>query len=154
MNIKIEKVKEYEQIYNLLIAFNESFKPPLNMICNDLTILATKMQNNAITLKCIQNETKEVLGYISFYANNQIEKQGFLSQIAVKKDCRGQNVGEKLVKECITISRYYGMRSIKLQVYKENQSVIYFYNKLGFSLEQEDEKSFYMVLNLLEVESV
>lgn len=87
----------------------------------------------------------ENIGFIAYYANNQVDKTVYISMIAVSFSHRRQGVGELLLKKCIFDAIQRKMKFIKLEVKKDNLNARYFYEKNGFIVEKgATENSLYM----------
>lgn len=61
--------------------------------------------------------------------------RGWLYSLAVLPDFRGQGIGADLVRASISALKELGCQKVNLQVRKDNDSVIAFYERLGFSTE-------------------
>lgn len=102
---------------------------------------------NALTDE-LQNETArffvledngEVLGYIG--ANN-IGGEVYITNVAVKENCRGKGYGRMLVKKLICQSIFENADFVTLEVRKSNIPAIKLYEKCGFAFVGE-RKDFY-----------
>ncbi len=91
---------------------------------------------------------EEVVGFISFYANNHSEKIAYISMIAVKNGFRRSGIGYLLLEKSENISKKNGMKKIKLEVSKENIGAIEFYMRNGFLFYEEGEETLFMIKNL------
>lgn len=96
---------------------------------------------------CIKMK-EEVVGFGAFYDNNQEQKEAFLSMIAVKDEYRDLGVGSMLLHEILLQVKKKGMKSVKLEVLKNNGRAIDFYKGKGFVNTGETEKSYIMCANL------
>ncbi len=79
-------------------------------------------------------ETDEIVGLYILHPNN-IGRCGHIcnASYAVKKDIRGQHIGEKLVKDCLAQAHDCGYRIIQFNaVVATNYSALHLYAKLGF----------------------
>lgn len=84
-------------------------------------------------------------GFIIFYSNDMQSYTAYVSLIVVSKEYRRQNVGTKLLDICETVAKNGGMKYIRLEVDRDNDSARRFYENLGFVItEEEEERSFYM----------
>ena len=59
--------------------------------------------------------------------------RGWLYYVATAPDCRGQGVGQQMVKAGEDWLRARGVRKVQLLVRKSNQQVLSFYERLGFA---------------------
>lgn len=147
--IQIVKTYDLKTIQGILEEFDKLFIPPLSM-CGDLTKLAEKITLKGNTF-CAVDAKGQICGYISFYANDIISRQAFISQIAVKESCRGLNIGTMLLNKCCITSKKQGMENVRLEVNNENQQVIPFYEKQGFVKDKKQEninKGIYFIKEL------
>ena len=119
--------------------------PPNERISN-LDEYANKLYYNAEFFIAIN---VNILGFIAFYANDRKTMVSYITQIAVKEEFQNQNIGKTLLGLCVEVSTIFGMKYIKLEVYKNNNKAIRFYRKNGFRFYGEaSSKSIYMVRNL------
>jgi ribosomal protein S18 acetylase RimI-like enzyme len=56
----------------------------------------------------------------------------FIDQMAVKSDCQGQGIGEKLIEAVAKLGREEGIKRIELNVWTDNQGAVKFYERCGF----------------------
>lgn len=83
------------------------------------------------TIKAVLNENDELVGWASFYTEND----EFWLSLGLRPDLTGQGLGEEFVSECIryAISGYkLTKHSIKLAVALFNQRAIKVYQRAGF----------------------
>lgn len=93
--------------------------------------LFEKIHNNAIFLG-MYNEKSKVVGYSSFYANDEQTKTAFLTLFCIKPNMQHNGRGEILLKKSLEISSELGMKKTRLMVYKADVHAISFYKKCGF----------------------
>ena len=80
------------------------------------------------------NETGEILGLYILHPNN-VGRCGHLANAsyAVRRECRGMKVGEKLVKHSLQKGKEMGFRVLQFNaVVASNKGAIHLYEKLGF----------------------
>jgi ribosomal protein S18 acetylase RimI-like enzyme len=80
---------------------------------------------------------KEISGFVSCYVNDYNTKKGFLSIIVVKQKFQGLGIGSLLLDVVLTSCKLEGMEELLLEVDKDNESAIMFYNQRGFSVKQK-----------------
>ena len=68
--------------------------------------------------------------------------------IAVKNQYHHKGWGTKLLEEAIKISQNEGMKTLSLEVAKENRKAQDFYRKQGFLLVKEEKNSCFMSKNI------
>lgn len=79
--------------------------------------------------------TDEIIGLYILHPNN-VGRCGHIcnASYAVKKDIRGQHIGEKLVEDCMAIGKELGFKILQFNaVVKTNAPALALYQKLGFT---------------------
>ncbi|GEM_PF-1043864 len=147
MELKI--VSRLEQVKDILDFFADSL-PPLSDSAEYRYQLAEKLMQYGIVVCMMQEET--YLAFSAFYANDTRAQTAYLSLIAVNENFRRQHLGQQILDQTIKIARSYGMKTIKLEVYRQNINAIRFYEKNGFRRAEapENQNSFYMIKNIVE----
>ena len=82
----------------------------------------------------VDSDTNEIVGLYILHPNN-VRRCGHIcnASYAVKKDIRGQHIGEKLVKDCIVIGKEKGYRILQFNaVVASNIHALHLYHRLGF----------------------
>ena len=80
-------------------------------------------------------DTGETVGLYILHPNN-VGRCGHIcnASYAVRKDIRGQHIGEKLVKDCMAVGKGLGFKILQFNaVVKTNTSALALYKKLGFT---------------------
>ena len=97
---------------------------------DDLRIfMDTKNWHN--TIKAVLNENDELVGWASFYTENN----EFWLSLGLRPDLTGQGLGEEFVLQCVryAISQYKSIKhTIKLAVALFNERAIKVYQRAGF----------------------
>ena len=136
------------EIYNILIEYDNVFDPPLHTRILEFDLYAKKLLDNGYVY-IISNE-KDILGFVAFYANDTSSKIGYLTQIAVSRDCTIKGIGYKLLKQFEKVSYECNMKTLMLEVNNNNTHAIEFYKRNGYEFfEKSNENSIYMVKHLL-----
>jgi len=78
-----------------------------------------------------------IKGYAAMYTNDYIKFTAYITLITVHPGHQRKSVGYSLLKQCINIATYCGMKTIRLEVKRENYAAINLYEKCGFSVEIE-----------------
>ena len=139
-------VNESSQIKNILIQFIKYF-PDLKQRVKNIDSYSDKLSCNARVLCQYLND--DCTGFAAYYANNIDTKTGYITLIAIHENFRRQGLGSKLIRECFDDMRDSGMKSVRLEVRKDNGGAIKFYESEKFILESESEnESFYMAREL------
>lgn len=94
-------------------------------------------KNAASTRFYVYSENETPIGYVGIYS---VLDEGYITNIAVKKDYRKKGVGSALLKDLIEKEK--DLSFISLEVRKSNTAAIRLYEKFGFVLEGE-RKAFY-----------
>ena len=92
-------------------------------------------KSQSFTGIAIDADSGEVVGLYILHPNN-VGRCGHISNAsyAVKKNKRGQHIGEFLVKDCLTKAREIGFRILQFNaVVATNTSALKLYKKLGFT---------------------
>ena len=82
----------------------------------------------------VNTDNNEIVGLYILHPNN-VGRCGHIcnASYAVKKDIRGQHIGEKLVKDCIVIGKEKGYRILQFNaVVASNIHALHLYHRLGF----------------------
>lgn len=146
-NIKLIRINDCEDIFNIMKEFNSIFLRPIDTIVDDMFKYAKKLSKNAICLAYKIDD--EYCGYIIFYMNDIVNKIGYISQIGVKKKFRKQGIGKLLLDNCFKIAKRNNFKAINLEVDKKNDIAINFYEKYGFKkIRNASEYSYYMQYEL------
>ena len=142
----IFKIQTFDEIYKVLIDLSDAYTPALAEKIPNLQDYAYKLYCNAEVFAAVD---VSVLGFIAFYANDRKSKISYITQIAVKPKSQNKHIGKELLDLCIEASNVYGMKGIKLEVYKDNSKAIRFYERNGFEFCGEASvESMYMMKRL------
>lgn len=153
LSLKITLLSKELEIYQLLEQFDDVFDPSITSRISNLKVYTSKLFKNGLTYVIQEND--HILGFISMYANDIEKKEAYIIFLAVAHHYQGNNLGEKLLDHCIQISTQKGMKSVRLEVQKDNQIAIRFYQKHGFKIiEDASKKSLYMENKLKESDSI
>lgn len=82
----------------------------------------------------IEEESAEIVGLYILHPNN-VGRCGHIcnASYAVKKNLRGQHIGERLVTHCMQKAKELGFGILQFNaVVKTNEQALYLYQKLGF----------------------
>ena len=72
---------------------------------------------------------ENVVGYCGYWG---IAGEGYIYNVAVKKEYRRQQIGYQLLKKLIEISQDKGVDTFTLEVRSSNEAAIHLYETLGF----------------------
>ncbi len=88
----------------------------------------------SFTGAAVDQETGELVGLYILHPNN-IGRCGHIcnASYAVRRDVRGQHVGEALVRHCLQTAKEIGFRILQFNaVVRSNHTALHLYEKLGF----------------------
>ncbi len=110
---------------------------------DDFLELFDKIHYNAIFLG--MKYASEYVGYAAIYANDFENYSAYITLICISDKYQRLHLGSMLLKECVDAAQKAGMRDIRLEVLKQDQGAIQFYEKNKFEYEKEASlKSIYM----------
>lgn len=144
---KLTCLKEKEEIFNVL----QTFAPFLNSLQQGEIYqreMAEKFSKNAEFYLLSMQEC--YVGFIAFYANDRVNHVAYLSMVAVSDGYRRLGIGQTLLSVCMEKAKENGMKTLQLEVRKNNATALSFYQKNGFKTFSETENSYYMKKNLTE----
>ncbi len=130
-NIEKKDLKQAIQIWNEVVEDGIAF-PQLEML--DEQSGWTFFCEQTVTRVCLDEENV-VVGLYILHPNN-VGRCGHIcnASYAVKKECRGKHIGEKLVLDCLEQAKNCGFRILQFNaVVATNTSALALYKKLGFA---------------------
>ncbi|GKX30488.1 ribosomal-protein-alanine acetyltransferase [Vallitalea longa] len=86
---------------------------------------------NKHSIYMVIEEDNNILAYAGLW---NIVGEGYITNIAVKKDRRGAGLGRKVTEALIEEGRKHGIMSFTLEVRISNKKAIKLYKKLGFEI--------------------
>ena len=75
---------------------------------------------------------KEIIGYVAYYANDEIKKIAFITLLAVRPEYQRNSIGYSLIDQVENHCHDLGMNYIELEVNKSNKKALSFYLKNGY----------------------
>ena len=118
------------------------YSPPLSKRIPNYNQYINKLENSAFNYGAFFKD--EIVGFISFYANNTVSKEAYITQLVVKQAKQKMGIGKALIILCKEEAKNAGMETLRLEVRKNNGNAICFYKKMGFQFEDEKEESIYI----------
>lgn len=119
-------------VISLLDDFDTMFSPSLSSHIN-LSAFAEKLALNAFFVLCRQGE--ELIGYIAFYENKDTGIC-YIPSVCVKDTYRSNGIASLMMD--YLISRLNSdIKTISLEVRKNNDSAVGFYQKQGFAITED-----------------
>lgn len=129
--MKIVRMND-DNIYSVLLIEQECFKSPWSF-----ESLNAELSKVGACFYLAQNN--EPMGYIGF---NMILDEGYIANLAVRKDFRRQGVAKALLEKVIETAKENDLSFVTLEVRESNTSAINLYKSFGFS-KQGVRKNFY-----------
>jgi len=140
ISYKIKTATEYE-IFLHLTECSDTFIPPLAERV-DINEYAKKIYEKSVTFEA-WNENLFV-GFIAAYFNENASGSTFITNVSVLRKFAGLGIASKLLDMCIEHARNNGFLELALQVHKNNNPAIRFYNKFGFKNHETKDDIFFM----------
>ena len=133
-------------IKNHLERCKDDFTPNLQSYVN-LTEYSKKILLKAVRFERFATQNHELVGLIAAYEDN-LNKIGFITNVSVEKKYQGLGISNSLINECIIYFKNRGHHAINLDVYKSNEKAISFYEKNGFKILNDNNKTITMGIKL------
>jgi len=111
----------------------------------DVDDFINKIKRYAV-IQTYYNEN-DLKGFIAYYANDPF-KNAFLTMLLIDKNCQGEKLGKLLLESSIQDLKNRDFNNYGLEVLKQNQRAILFYEKFGFKKEEDRGDLWLMRLNL------
>jgi ribosomal-protein-alanine N-acetyltransferase len=90
-----------------------------------------ELTTNKHSIYMVIEQNKQILAYGGLW---NVTGEGYITNIAVKKDNRGFGLGRKVTQALISEGRKEGVTSFTLEVRTSNNVAINLYKKLGFEI--------------------
>jgi len=136
--IEIKKIKYTENLNDL----KYFFETKCEISTNFFSYFKTR------SYECIKNHLVTNLMYFNNipvgYSHLDKEDKNVWFGICIADSFKGKKFGEKLTVYTLSQAAEYNVHTVSLSVYRENLTAINLYKKLGFSLFDETDKSFFM----------
>lgn len=145
--MEIKKNSDENIIFSILNSLKDSFFS--DSVKNEVFISDISKKFSKFAEFYYVGELDTPKGFIAFYDNNKTTKEAFLSMIIVAKECQGQGIGKRLLNIMIETCISNGMKSIVLEVARDNENAISFYERFGFiKTDRETDDSYYYSLKI------
>lgn len=150
-NFDIKMVENDNEKIDVLLKCNKAFSE-LNLEIENEKEWQLKICKYAIVFAAFCG--RECCGYIAIYANDNINKEGFITRIGVLPKYQEYGIGKRLLEKGINEAKKRGMKKIALEVLKSNKAAIKFYEKNKFEVVDfyESRNSQYMIKNIMDTE--
>lgn len=87
----------------------------------------------------------DVIGMVAFYANDYVNKISYITLIVTDIEYQNKGIATELFNICEYYAKSKGMKSLNLEVWKDNLNAIAFYKNKGMHfLEKKSESSYFM----------
>ena len=121
--IRNMKEKNLEQVCEIE---NHTFSAPWSFLSYQQAI------SNRNNIFLVAEENGEILGYCGCLG---VIGEGQITNVAVKKEYRGQNIGFQLMERLLKDGEKKGIQAFTLEVRVSNYNALKLYDRLGFSRE-------------------
>lgn len=111
---------------------DKDFHPPLSGRV-DIEEWVKKIYEKGTMVIAEMNKT--YIGCILFYANDEVNRKGYIAYLAVDPLYRGLGVAKTMLDNCMVVSKEKGM--ISMNVYTNSSSALKLYMGKGFNVECE-----------------
>lgn len=137
MSITVKRMTEREisactEIWNSVVRDGNAFPQEEEL---DENSAAEFFSAQSYTGAAVCEESGEIVGVYILHPNN-VGRCGHIcnASYAVKKDRRGEHIGEALVRDCMRVAAELGFRVLQFNaVVSTNKSALALYKKLGFT---------------------
>lgn len=130
-----------ESIYDHLVRCASIFKPRLDSYVN-IKEYALKIYSIAERIEAwVQGN---LVGLLAVYLNNEVSKEGFITNVSVEKDYHGRSIGSELLRRSLALAAGKGFISVKLEVFSTNKAALRMYEKFGFVIERKEDMKILM----------
>ena len=96
----------------------------------------------------VKTNLTEIEGFTMFYSNDKKDFIGYIPLVAVRKHYFRQGVGKNLIHETIRELRRNGIKSVRVNTWKENLAAISLYKNFGFEVISNDNSDVLLELNI------
>lgn len=130
MKIRVMNIEDYDEIYDLWV---HTEGVGLNTTDDSREGIAKYLLRNPNTCFVAEDNGK-LIGVIM---SGHDGRRGFIHHTAVRKECRGQGIGKKLVDSAMTALEAEGIHKAALVAFEKNVSGNIFWEKIGFSVRDD-----------------
>jgi ribosomal protein S18 acetylase RimI-like enzyme len=139
-----------EDIKDLLVEVDNDFTPHLSDKLN-LDVYCRKIAEKAVLFTV--REAGKISGLVAVYCNDAAADSAFVTMVAVRKAARSTGLGTALLRNSIAYAARAGFKTMRLEIYKTNPGLRFYYGRLGFTVSNESDMSVFMELDLLSYQS-
>lgn len=131
------KKYKYEDITKFVFQQDKTFPVSLSER-TDIKKFVEKIVTKSIIVKAISND--EIIGMISFYANDKIKFKGYLTFLAVSIEYRNKGVASSLIDIMLNILKKEKIVRVELTTEIDNGAARKLYEQKGFVAIEKHEK--------------
>lgn len=146
MRVKIELVQynQKNRIVEILIKLNRQFVPSLEERI-DIQVYAKKLQQNAVNL--FASLEGQDIGHCAIYLNQK--DKAYISSFGVLEMSQRCGAGSQLMNKALEEVRKRNIHEVELQVHRDNEKAIQFYQKQNFRVVKQEEDWLVMVHKIM-----
>lgn len=128
--IELVNLEEANSISSVWCTLSTQFNPALNDIQEEFDGLIEKIHRFGTTVASF--DEGRLAGAISFYSNDAVTREAYVSLLAVLPSWRRKGIGSLLLRRAELISARSGMSRIRLEVRVDNPTAQAFYRRMGY----------------------
>ena len=128
--LRLVPVRGEEGVRALWEVLGRHYEPPLQEAVPGYDDYIKKLASSAQTYGFYAGE--DLVGGVSFYANDVRGGSAYISQLAVHGAYRGKGLGKMIVESACDLAHTAGMKRIRLEVLRENVVARSLFEKTGF----------------------
>lgn len=145
-NIQIKKNTVCKSVlFDFIRNSDIEFTPPLSTRV-DLESYSGKLLANAELFEVHFNN--ELVALIAAYANDDIQKKGYITYVYCRKEFRKNGLTGKLMNEAMKFFKQKNYKSIALECSYDNTAAIRLYEKFGFAKETSEQNKIKMIYKM------
>lgn len=147
--MEFKEISKYADLFDIWTALSVAYTPPLYEKIPNFEAYVMKINEYGHSIACYIDGS--IGGCISFYSNDLIGYNAYITQIATHPNYQGKGIASALLGKALSFSKRAGMTNIRLEVKKTNIHAQCFYRNHNFRFESENQDSFYMIRELKKI---
>ncbi len=141
-----ERTASEQQIYSHLMSCDDEFKPRLSLRVN-LAEFSKKIYEEARTFEAFQRN--RLVGLVAMYLDEAVPPIAFVTNVSVMREFSRARIATSLLSSCLSYARRRAVRSVVLEVQRDNRVAIELYQKFDFEATEMRGAFLVMKLDLL-----
>lgn len=129
------------QIYNHLLACDNSFRPRLSTRVN-LVEFADKIFNKTVSFEAWDKDL--LVGLVACYLNDYVNHTGYINHVSTLSTYHSCGIATQLLRNCLRFASCTGFQTIGLEVAEDNIRAQALYTYLGFTITRCLDQAVYM----------